>query len=168
MLTKIAIKKLKLYNQIQFVKNLLNKNKFILFFNYAKISPQIQQQLNSLLLKYNFKSIVVKKTVLKFVLNKEELTPLLNLLQGNILLIYKIDNLSEENTLAKDKILIKQLIENSNLMLLGGKIDRKLYRPSDIKNLLSLDDNIQYNSLINIMQTLNKIKASILIQKYKF
>ena len=161
-LNNYEIKSFKIIIKIKSIVTILEKMPFILFFYYDFFNSSERLLFRKFLNENSLKTLMIKNEEVK------QLSPILknnklkNLLMGNTLVLYnKNNNLIE-------KSIIKLLINNPKLTLIGGKWYNEIYRVKQIEKYVKLDDLTIKKTLIKellqvsyiLKNTLSRFKIS--------
>ncbi len=149
-----------LYKTRHLYSILNNINSCYIFF-YTSFSKQKEIELKNLLQKENLKFIKLKKNLLQNEFNNSKFNFINNLLKNNIMLVYNTNSPEINNVLISDIVNLK--IFN----LFGIWSNQKFLRPSEIKQLSTLNQknlNLELLSLNNFtknyfFKTLSKRKV---------
>lgn len=163
MIQKLNNYELKSFKSLINIKNIITILKnvpFILFFYYDFFNSSERLILRKKLNSYSLKTCLIKNEDIRKLSNIIKNEKFYNLLLGNVLLIYNQDNK------LIDKEVIKVLLSNNKLVLIGGKWYNKIYRSTQIKKYIKIDDLVIKKKLIKellqisycLKNTLGRIK----------
>lgn len=155
-LTNHEIKSFKLIVRIKSIINLLENSPLILFFYYDFFNSSERIILRKLLNTHNLKTMVIKNEEIKQLSFLFKNNKFYNLLLGNTLFIYNVNNE------LIDKDIIKSLLNHPKLTLIGGKWLNKIYRVQQIERYIGLDDLTVKKSVIRELLQLSYILKNIL------
>ncbi len=156
---KKYIKSFKITSSAKKILNILENEQKIFFFIFNYLNEDDKLNFKKFLIKNNLTSKIINKSQLKYLMNKLIFKKFFNLLDGNILIVYGDINLNNQE--------LKILLENKKLNLIGLKLDKQIYRTSQLKKLLnnSTDVNIRLIKLLKL--SIFKTNSILSLLNYK-
>jgi hypothetical protein len=138
-LTKKNFTNLKYLYKISVLASLCQNKAFVLIFYYDFLDIEVMQKIQHFLQMKNYKSLKLKKNLLRnFVNNGSNVNLFANLLKNNILLIY-----NKDNTTSFCKSTFYNFSTIKNIHFLGMFQNNIFLRPSEVKIIMQ---NTSYNS----------------------
>ena len=157
------LKTLKMSYKSTLINSFLTEKSFILFYFYEFLSKEDLGLVKSFLNNEQLKGMQIKKNILKNVIFFKTFDKnfLNNLIKNNVLLITSLDNQKKF-----DYKIVQKFQSNKKFHFLGGFLNKNFYRPSEIKNLSSINSKQISKTLINTLR-FNQIllKNTLLLKK---
>lgn len=138
------------------IKNLLYKTRTVLLCYFDVFTPHERLNLQKKLKEKDLNLIIIKTSKIKSLLLNSKYKKIFNLLQGNVILIYSNKILNQ--------LMLKEILNDKKLKLIGGKWENKLVRPSSLIKYMSLNKNKTVILPLQLtVSALNTIKTLALI-----
>lgn len=148
-------KNYKIIYKYNLIKNYIHEKKFILFFYTNILNSNENASIKKLMKENNLNfNIITKNSLLKY-LSNNNLKYLNNIMNNNIMVVY-----NENNEIIDSKI-IKLLLNENKLTLVGGLWNKKFYRAFEIKKLSSLKSNFKTKPIGTILNQINILKFNL-------